>query len=51
MDPLLRDDRQAHNLLHLRRPAPESIREAAQTTGLPVDKVTEVRVLDPYFYK
>lgn len=31
-------------------PSPEAIRSAAQRTGLPVDKVTEVRVLDPYFY-
>ncbi|MDT7633188.1 MAG: hypothetical protein QOI50_5118, partial [Pseudonocardiales bacterium] len=26
------------------------IRAAARTNGLPVDRVTEVRVLDPYFY-
>jgi hypothetical protein len=31
-------------------PSPEAVRMAAQTTGLPVDQVTEVRVLDPYFY-
>lgn len=31
-------------------PSPEAIREAAQTTGLPVDRITEVSVLDPYFY-
>ena len=31
-------------------PGPESIRRAAEITGLPVDRVTEVRVLDPYFY-
>jgi hypothetical protein len=31
-------------------PSPEAIRTAAQTTGLPVDKITEVSVLDPYFY-
>ncbi|MFC4948019.1 DUF4242 domain-containing protein [Pseudonocardia sp. GCM10023141] len=31
-------------------PDPESIRMAAETNGLPVDKITEVRVLDPYFY-
>lgn len=30
--------------------SPESIRKAAAATGLPVDRVTEVRVLDPYFY-
>ena len=31
-------------------PSPEAIRAAGQTTGLPVDTVTEVSVLDPYFY-
>ena len=32
-------------------PTPESIRQAAQSNGLPVDRITEVRVLDPYFYR
>jgi len=32
-------------------PSPESIRQAAQANGLPVDRITEVRVLDPYFYR
>lgn len=31
-------------------PTPEAIRRAAQRNGLPVDRITEVRVLDPYFY-
>lgn len=31
-------------------PSPEAIRSAAQKSALPVNKVTEVRVLDPYFY-
>jgi len=31
-------------------PSPEAIRQAAQVTGLPVSKITEVTVLDPYFY-
>jgi hypothetical protein len=31
-------------------PSPESIHRAAVANGLPVDSVTEVRVLDPYFY-
>ena len=31
-------------------PDPAAIRSAAERTGLPVDAVTEVRVLDPYFY-
>ena len=28
-------------------PNPEAIRRAAQRNGLPVDRITEVRVLDP----
>jgi hypothetical protein len=31
-------------------PSPEAIRMAASDTGLPVDRITEVSVLDPYFY-
>ena len=31
-------------------PTPEAIRTAANRNGLPVDRITEVRVLDPYFY-
>jgi len=31
-------------------PTPEAIRRVAQRNGLPVDHITEVRVLDPYFY-
>jgi len=32
-------------------PSPEAIRKAAAKTGLPVDNIVEVSVLDPYFYK
>lgn len=31
-------------------PNPEAIRTVAQKNGLPVTRITEVRVLDPYFY-
>ena len=31
-------------------PNPEAIRQTARTNKLPVDRITEVRVLDPYFY-
>jgi hypothetical protein len=31
-------------------PNPAAIRQAAEVNGLPVDQVTEVSVLDPYFY-
>jgi hypothetical protein len=32
-------------------PSPESIRNVAGRNGLPVDSITSVRVLDPYFYR
>lgn len=32
-------------------PSPEAIRRAAARNGLPVDRITEVRVLDPHFYR
>ena len=32
-------------------PTPEAIQRAAERSGLPVECITEVRVLDPYFYK
>ncbi len=31
-------------------PTPEAIRKVANKNKLPVDKITEVKVLDPYFY-
>jgi hypothetical protein len=31
-------------------PSPEAIRTVAEQNKLPVDLITEVRVLDPYFY-
>jgi hypothetical protein len=31
-------------------PNPDAIRLAAERSGLPVDTINEVRVLDPYFY-
>jgi hypothetical protein len=31
-------------------PTPEAIRKTASANGLPVDRITQVRVLDPYFY-
>lgn len=31
-------------------PTPEAIRSAAARNGLPVDRITQVSVLDPYFY-
>lgn len=31
-------------------PDPDAIRRAADRNGLPLDRITEVTVLDPYFY-
>ena len=31
-------------------PAPEAIRKVADRNSLPVGRITEVNVLDPYFY-
>jgi hypothetical protein len=32
-------------------PSPEAIRRVAERNGLPVDQITKVSVLDPYFYR
>ncbi len=32
-------------------PSPEAVRRAARRNNLPVDKITQVQVLDPYFYR
>ena len=31
-------------------PTPEAIRRTARANGLPVDRITEVQVVDPYVY-
>jgi len=31
-------------------PTPEAVRKAAGRNSLPIEKITEVKVLDPYFY-
>jgi Protein of unknown function (DUF4242) len=32
-------------------PSPEAIRKTARRNDLPVDRITQVRVLDPHFYR
>ena len=32
-------------------PTPEAIRKTAARNDLPVERITQVRVLDPYFYE
>jgi hypothetical protein len=31
-------------------PSPEALRRVARRNNLPIDKITEVKILDPYFY-
>jgi hypothetical protein len=31
-------------------PSPEAVRKAADRSGLPIDSISDVTVLDPYFY-
>ena len=31
-------------------PSPEAIRRASRRNNLPIDRITDVRVLNPYFY-
>lgn len=32
-------------------PSPEAIRQAAERSKLPIDRISKVAVLDPYFYR
>jgi hypothetical protein len=32
-------------------PTPEAIRRTAQRNALPVNRITQVSILDPYFYR
>ena len=32
-------------------PNPEAIRKASKASGLPVDSITQISVLDPHFYR
>ncbi len=45
----VRDDRRSTWCVY-EAPNPEAIRRAASRNGLPVDRITRVTVLDPYFY-
>jgi hypothetical protein len=42
------DDRKTFCVLEA--DSPEAIRATAARNGLPVDRITQVRLLDPYFY-
>jgi len=50
LGPLLRDARKDQDLLHLRRAQPRSRPPERHGEQPPVDRITEGRVLDPYFY-
>jgi hypothetical protein len=43
------DDRKKSYCIY-EAPSPEAIRRAARRNNLPVDRITDVRILDPYFY-
>ena len=43
------DKRKAFDLCDA--PTPEAIRKSAAHNNLPVDRITQVTVLDPYFYR
>lgn len=45
----VRDDRRSTFCVY-DAPNPESIRRAAARNGLPVERITRVSVLDPYYY-
>ena len=45
----VRDDRRSTFCVY-DAPSPEAIRRAAERNGLPVERITRVTVLDPYFY-
>lgn len=45
----VRDDRRSTFCVY-DAAGPESIRRAAERNGLPVERITRVMVLDPYFY-
>jgi hypothetical protein len=49
-DALVRERRKAHDVLHYDTPSPEAIRKTAARNELPVDQITQLRVLDPYIY-
>ena len=42
------DERRTFCVYHA--PTPEAIRKAAARNAIPVDRITHVRVLDPYFH-
>jgi Nickel responsive protein SCO4226-like len=43
------DDRKKSYCIY-EAPSPEAIRRAARRNNLSVDRITNVRILDPYFY-
>ena len=45
----VRDDRRSTFCVY-DAPGPEAIRRAAERNGLPVERITRVMVLDPWFY-
>jgi len=40
-----------HTFCLYEAPTPEAVRRAADRSQLPITQITQIRVLDPYFYK
>ena len=47
---LVRSEDKTHTFCIYDAPSPEAIRKTAAHNELPVDRITQVAVLDPYFY-
>lgn len=47
---LVRERRSDEDVLPYDGPTPEAIRKTAARNELPIDRITQVRVLDPHFY-
>jgi len=46
----VRDDKKKSFCLY-EAPSPEAVRRAAERSGLPIDRITRVTVLDPHAYR
>ena len=50
LGPLLCNACKDKDLVHSLRGSPQAVRESATENNFPVDRITEVRLLDPHFY-
>ena len=47
---VVQDDGKVRTYCIYEAPTPEAIRRTAKANGLPVDRITEVQMVDPYVY-